>query len=89
VAGGYDLVEALRVDEQGRLYFSGMFGDGGIFRRSPDGRMECIVKGRKAAGGMAFRESGGLVLNGRGMAGAFTKLDALAGISRSICVAPY
>ncbi|HKD67574.1 MAG TPA: SMP-30/gluconolactonase/LRE family protein [Candidatus Binataceae bacterium] len=68
IAGGYDLVEALRVDEQGRLYFSEMFRDGGIFRRSPDGRIECIVKGRTAAGGMAFRERGGLVLNGRGMA---------------------
>jgi sugar lactone lactonase YvrE len=68
LAGGYDLVEALRVDEHGRLYFSEMFGEGGIFRRSPDGRIECIVKGRTAAGGMAFRESGGLVLNGRGMA---------------------
>jgi len=68
LAGGYDLVEALRVDEQGRLYFSEMFRDGGIFRRSPDGRIECIVKGRAAAGGMAFREGGGLVLNGRGMA---------------------
>jgi sugar lactone lactonase YvrE len=68
VAGDYDLVEALRVDQQGRLYFSEMFRDGGIFRRSPDGQIECIVKGRRAAGGMAFREGGGLVLNGRGMA---------------------
>jgi D-xylonolactonase len=67
LAGGYDLVEALRVDEQGRLYFTEMFGDGGVFRRSPDGRIKRIVD-RKAAGGMAFREGGGLVLNGRGMA---------------------
>src|SRR5260370_39301284 len=68
VAGGYDLVEALRVDEQGRLYFSEMFRDGGVFRRSADGRIDLIVKGRTAVGGMAFREAGGLVLNGRGMA---------------------
>jgi xylono-1,5-lactonase len=68
VTGGYDLIEALRVDEQGRLYFSEMFRDGGVFRRSPDGRIERIVNDRKAVGGMALREGGGLVLNGRGMA---------------------
>jgi sugar lactone lactonase YvrE len=68
VAGGYDLVEALRVDDQGRLYFTEMFRDGGVFRRGTDGRIDRIVTGRKAVGGMAFRESGGLVLNGRGMA---------------------
>ncbi len=68
LAGGYDLVEALRVDDQGRLYFSEMFRDGGVFRRSPDGRIERIVKERKAVGGIAFREGGGLVLNGRGLA---------------------
>lgn len=68
LAGGYDLVEALRVDDQGRLYFSEMFRDGGVFRRSPDGGIERIVKERKAVGGIAFRERGGLALNGRGLA---------------------
>jgi sugar lactone lactonase YvrE len=67
LAGGYELVEALRVDEQGRLYFSEMFGDGGVFRRSPDGRIDLIVD-RKATGGIAFRQGGGLVLNGPGLA---------------------
>jgi hypothetical protein len=32
VAGGYDLIEALRVDDEGRLYFSELFRDGGVFR---------------------------------------------------------
>jgi len=45
-----------------------MFRDGGVFRRSPDGHIERIVKDRKAVGGIAFREGGGLALNGRGLA---------------------
>jgi sugar lactone lactonase YvrE len=68
LAGGYDLVEALRVDDQGRLYFSEMFRDGGVFRRGPDGRIERIVTQRKAVGGIAFRQREGLVLNGHGLA---------------------
>jgi xylono-1,5-lactonase len=67
LVGGFGLVEALRVDEHGRIYFSELFGDGGVFCRNPEDRVESIVKQRKA-GGMAFRESGGLVLNGPGMA---------------------
>ena len=39
LASGYGLVEGPRTDAQNRLYYSDVRG-GGVFRRSPDGRLK-------------------------------------------------
>jgi sugar lactone lactonase YvrE len=65
LATGFGLVEAPRVDEHDRLYFSDVF-HGGIHRRSRDGKIEAVVPGRKYVGGMAFNDGGGLVFCGKG-----------------------
>jgi D-xylonolactonase len=65
LGSGYGLLECPRVDEQNRLYFSDMVL-GGIRRRSPDGKIETVIPGRKHIGGMVFNERGGLVLCGEG-----------------------
>jgi sugar lactone lactonase YvrE len=64
LATGYGLIEAPRVDDQNRLYFSDVT-KGGVYRRSSDGRIETLIPKRKGVGGIAFNEGGGLVLTGR------------------------
>src|SRR6266404_9739825 len=59
LATGYGLLEGPRTDEQNRLYYSDVRG-GGVFRRSPDGRIETLIHDRKSVGGIALNESGGL-----------------------------
>jgi sugar lactone lactonase YvrE len=65
LATGYHLIEAPRVDEHNRLYFSDTRG--GIYRRSPNGQVETLVPKRKGVGGMCLNEGGGLVASGRGL----------------------
>jgi D-xylonolactonase len=67
LAFGYGLVEAPRVDEQDRLYFSDVLG-GGVYRRSPDGTIETIVPKRRGVGGMALHADGGVVVSGKNVA---------------------
>jgi xylono-1,5-lactonase len=67
LATGFGMTEGPRVDEQGRIYFSdAKFG--GVFRRNTDGKIETLITGRNHVGGMAFAESGGLVMTGPGVA---------------------
>jgi len=54
LATGYGLLEGPRTDEQNRLYFSDVRG-GGVFRRSPDGRIETLIPERRSS----FRERPG------------------------------
>lgn len=63
LAYGYGLVEGPRTDEQNRLYFSDVRG-GGVFRRSPDGKIETLISGRTFVGGIALCEDGGLMVTG-------------------------
>ena len=42
LASGYGLVEGPRVDAHGGLYFSDVHG-GGVFHRSPDGRIDTLA----------------------------------------------
>ncbi len=49
LASGYGLVEAPRVDDQNRLYFSDI-QNGGVFRRSPDGNIESLIPEREKTG---------------------------------------
>lgn len=66
LASGYGLIEAPRVDEQGRLYFSDV-PNGGVHRRNPDGRIETVIPKRRGVGGMMFNQGGGLVTTGRSL----------------------
>jgi len=66
LASGYGLLEAPRVDELGRFYFSDI-PNGGVYRRNPGGNVETLIPKRKGVGGMIFNTSGGLVLTGRGL----------------------
>ncbi len=67
LATGFGLIEGPRVDEQGRFYFAD-HGSKNIYRRTPDGRLETLVAGRESVGGLAFCESGGLLMSGPSLA---------------------
>jgi xylono-1,5-lactonase len=67
LASGYTLVEAPRVDEHNRLYFSDVRVSGGVHRRSPDGTVETLIPKRKGVGGLALNEGGGFVAGGKGL----------------------
>jgi xylono-1,5-lactonase len=67
LSSGYTLVEAPRVDEQGRLYFSDVRGNGGVYRRDAQGVVEMLIPKRKGVGGLALNQSGGFVCGGRGL----------------------
>ncbi len=79
LASGYGLIEAPRVDEQGRLYFSDV-PNGGVYRRNPDGRIETVIPKRRGVGGMMFNEGGGIVCTGR----ALILFDERTGKSRDL-----
>src|SRR4029077_10318130 len=64
LAFGYGLVEAPRVDDEDRLYFSDVLG-GGVYRRSPDGTIETIVPKRRGVGGLVLHADGGVVVSGK------------------------
>jgi len=71
VSGSYELLEAPRIDEQGRLYFSeiGHFIDpnrGALYRRTPDGKIQTLLQ-RKQIGGLVLAD-GGVVLTGANLA---------------------
>ncbi|MGH8014402.1 MAG: SMP-30/gluconolactonase/LRE family protein [Candidatus Binataceae bacterium] len=63
LATGYGLLEGPRTDEKNRLYYSDLRG-GGVFRRTPDGKIETLIPGRKSVGGIALNQSGGLLVTG-------------------------
>ncbi len=68
LATGYGLLEGPRTDDQNRLYFSDVRG-GGVFRRSPNGQIETLIStDRKAVGGIALNEGGGMLVTGLSLA---------------------
>jgi gluconolactonase len=81
LGSGYGLLEAPRVDEQGRFYFSDI-PNGGVYRRNSDGRVDTVIPKRKGVGGMMFNRSGGLVCTGRGL----ILFDETTGKSRDLFV---
>jgi D-xylonolactonase len=64
LATGYGLIEGPRVDDAGNLYFSDV-PNGGVYRRSADGKIETVVPKRRGVGGIALHADGGLVISGR------------------------
>jgi len=79
LASGYGLIEAPRVDDQNRLYFSDV-PNGGVYRRNPDGKIENVIPKRKGVGGMMFNHGGGIVCTGR----ALILFDEKSGNSRNL-----
>jgi len=67
LATGYGLLEGPRTDDQNRLYYSDVRG-GGVFRRSPDGRIETLIPERKFVGGIALNSNGGMLVTGKTLA---------------------
>jgi len=67
LASGFGLIEGPRVDGQGRLYFTD-HASASVRRRNPDGRLETLVSGRHSIGGLAFCESGKLLMSGPSLA---------------------
>lgn len=61
---GYGLVEGPRMDAQGGLLFCDSHR-GGVYRRTPQGRIETIVPKRKGVGGIVLHADGGIVVSGR------------------------
>src|ERR1700750_1289578 len=53
ILGGFTFLEAPRVDAAGNLYFSEVM-KGGIYRLSPDGKLDGFVTDRKFVGGLAL-----------------------------------
>src|SRR5271170_7322990 len=53
LASGYGLLEAPRVDDLGRFYFTDI-PNGGVYRRNPGGNVETLIPKRKGVGGMNF-----------------------------------
>jgi D-xylonolactonase len=80
LATGYGLVEGPRIDDHNRLYYSDIRGNGCVYRRSPDGKIETLIAGRPFVGGIALNEGGGLVLGGRTLA----KWDEKSGTLRDL-----
>jgi len=81
LAYGYGLLEAPRVDERNRLYFSDI-PNGGIYRRNPDGKIDTVLPRRRGVGGMMFNYGGGIVMTGRGL----ILFDESTGKSRDLFV---
>jgi len=77
LATGYGLVEGPRIDDQNRLYYSDIRGGGGVYRRSPDGKIETLIANRPFVGGIALNRGGGLVVSGRTLAHWDEKSGAL------------
>lgn len=81
LASGFGLLEAPRVDEQDRLYFTDI-PNGGVYRRNPTGSIDTVVPKRKGVGGQIFNEGGGIVMTGRGL----ILFDEKTGDSRNLFV---
>lgn len=64
LASGYGLVEGPRVDDDNRLFFSDA-REGGVYCRTPEGRVETVVPKRRGVGGIAIHADGGIVISGR------------------------
>ena len=64
ILDGFTFLEAPRVDDQGNLWFSEVM-EGGVYRLSPDGKVDGFVTDRKFIGGLALTEDGGFVFSSR------------------------
>jgi gluconolactonase len=65
LAEGYILIEGPRVDSNDNLWFSDI-KVGGVFRRSPDGKIKNMIRDRMWIGGLAINADGRVVASGHG-----------------------
>jgi len=65
VADGLQFVEAPRLDADGSLYFADLTG-GGLYRRSPRGRIERFLPDRHWIGGIVLNEDRTVICSGKG-----------------------
>ena len=65
LADGYIFLEGPRVDARGNLYFSDI-QIGGVYRRTPDGKITHMIADRKWIGGIALNADGRIVVSGHG-----------------------
>lgn len=70
LASGYGAIEGPLADESGGLYFSDVPG-GGVYRLSPDGRIDTVIPRRKSVGGICLHTDGGIVVSGRDVSRVF------------------
>ncbi len=61
---GFMFLEAPRVDEGGNLWFSEVM-EGGVYRLSPDGKVDGFITDRQYIGGLALTEDGGFICSCR------------------------
>lgn len=64
LAWGYGLLEGPRGDTEGNLYFADV-PNGGVYRRTVEGRIDVVIPKRRGVGGIALHADGGLVVGGR------------------------
>ncbi len=64
ILDGFTFLEAPRVDDRGNLWFSEVM-NGGVYRLSPEGKVDGFVTDRKYIGGLVLTEDGGLIASGR------------------------
>jgi gluconolactonase len=64
LASGYGAIEGPMTDDAGALYFSDVF-NGGVFRLTPDGKIDLVVPKRRFVGGIIAHRDGGIVIAGR------------------------
>jgi sugar lactone lactonase YvrE len=60
---GFTFLEAPRLDDAGRLYFSDVM-EGGVHRLSQDGAIDSYLSDRKSIGGLALTADGGFICSG-------------------------
>jgi sugar lactone lactonase YvrE len=63
LAEGYIFLEGPRIDAKNNLYFSDI-AIGGVFRRTPDGKITHMIPERKMIGGLALNADGRIVVSG-------------------------
>jgi len=68
LAEGYIFLEGPRVDANNTLYFSDIVM-GGVFRRTPDGKITHMIPERKMIGGLALNADGRIVVSGHFVSG--------------------
>ena len=77
LAGGFQFVEAPRVDDDGTLYFSDLTA-GGYYRLRPGFAVETLLPDRRWIGGAVLEHGGSILVSGKG---GIVRRDPATGIA--------
>jgi xylono-1,5-lactonase len=80
IAGGFQFVEAPRVDDDGTVYFSDLTG-GGYYRCRPGRAAESVLPDRMWIGGAVLDHDGSILLGGKG---GVVRVDPQTGSSKPV-----